>query len=241
MANYARWIAGGLGWAFFGPLGGILGFVLGSFVQDQRIQPAANVSRPQTTTGDFAVSLLVLVAAIMKADGKIVRSELDYVKKYFVQVFGEGSAGEAVMLLRDILKQEINLKEVSMQIRSRLDYASRLQMLHFLYGVAKADGAIHSGELDIIQLITRYLGVSEKDGESIKAMFIEDINGAFKILEIESTATNEEVKKAYRKMALKFHPDKVAYLGEDIKKAANEKFQKVNEAYNKIKKERGIV
>jgi DnaJ like chaperone protein len=239
MEKFTRWIAGGLGWAFFGPIGGVLGFVIGSFIDSgtglKIIEP-----EKRTTTGDFAVSLLVLVAAIMKADGKVLKSELDYVKKYFSQVFGERSAGEAIMLLRDILKQDINLKDVSYQIRDKLDYPSRLQMLHFLYGVSKADGSVQKSELELLILISGFLGINPKDNESIKAMFVEDIHGAYKILEIEPTASIEEIKKAYRTMAVKYHPDKVAYLGEDFKKAANEKFQKVNEAYTKIKKDRGI-
>ena len=240
MGTFTKWLAGGLGWAFFGPLGGILGFVLGSFIDSSDI---TQQKKPDgtTTTGDFAVSLLVLVAAVMKADGKVLRSELDYVKAYFIKVFGESSAGEAMILLRDLLKQEIDMKAVTLQIRSRLDYASRLQMLHFLYGIANADNRLHPGELNILQLIAGYLGISARDQVSIKAMFFDEIDASYKILEVSPSATNEEIKKAYRSMAVKYHPDKVAYLGEDIKRAANEKFQKVNESYEKIKKERGIV
>jgi DnaJ like chaperone protein len=177
----------------------------------------------------------------MKADGKVVKSELDYVKKYFTQSFGEGTAAEAIMMLRDLLKQDIDIKEVTSQMKTRLDYPSKLQMLHFLFGISMADGHVHLSEVNIIQVISGYLGVSSKDFESIKSMFVPNTDIAYKILEIESNATNEEVKKAYRKMAVKYHPDKVSYLGEDFKKIANEKFQKVNEAYEKIKKERGII
>ena len=241
MEKFTRWIAGGLGWAFFGPLGGILGFVIGSFIDSEKSDWQVEGTAKTTTTGDFAISLLVLVAAVMKADGRVMRTELDYVKRYFVQVFGESSASEAIVLLRDILKQEINLREVTQQIRTRLDYSSRLQMLHFLYKVANADGVIHPDELKVLQIITGFLGINKLDGESIKAMFIEDIHSAYKILETDPSASNEDIKKAYRNMALKYHPDKVAYLGDDFKKAAHDKFQKVNEAYNKIKKERGII
>lgn len=239
MGSFTKWITGGLGWAFFGPLGGILGFILGSLIESsegiRRASPGA------TTTGDFALSLLVLVAAMMKADGKVLKSELDYVKNYFVRSFGEGSASEAIMMLRDILKQDINVREVSIQMKNRMDYASRLQLLHFLFGISLADGKVHEHEIGLIRLIAQYLGISARDLESIKNMFIPDTDAAYKILEINPDASDEEVKKAYRKMALKYHPDKVAYLGEEFKKTADEKFKKVNEAYEKIKKERGII
>ncbi len=242
MANFTRWIAGGLGWAFFGPIGGILGFVVGSVVDGTQIQGrTGKLEAGRTTTGDFAVSLLVLIAAVMKADGQVLKSELDYVKKYFVQAFGESSAGEAIMMLRDILNQDINVKDVSLQIKARMDYSSRLQMMHLLFGVSYADGKVHPLELQILQQIAGYLGISTKDFDSIKAMFIENTDGAYSILEVERSATNEEIKKAYRKMAVKYHPDKVSYLGEEFRNTANEKFKKVNEAYDKIKKERGIV
>jgi DnaJ like chaperone protein len=240
MANFTKWLAGGLGWAFFGPIGGILGFVVGSVVDGSQNQ----VDRSQysrTTTGDFAVSLLVLIAAVMKADGQVLKSELDYVKKYFVQAFGESRAAEAVMMLRDILNQNIDVREVSWQIKARMDYSSRLQMMHLLFGVSNADGKLHPSELDILQKISGYLGISAKDFDSIKSMFIENTDAAYKILEIGPSATNEDIKKAYRKMAVKYHPDKVSYLGEEFRKTANQKFQKVNEAYDKIKRERGII
>ena len=141
MEKFAKWIGGGLGWALLGPLGGVFGFMLGSLLDNQDGQLFNTRREGPTTTGDFAISLLVLVAAVMKADGKVVKSELDYVKAYFVRSFGEGAAGEATMMLRDLLKQDINIREVAGQIRNRLDYSSRLQMLHFLFGIATADGS----------------------------------------------------------------------------------------------------
>jgi DnaJ like chaperone protein len=72
-------------------------------------------------------------------------------------------------------------------------------------------------------------------------MFIPETNSAYKILEVDPSVTNDELKKAYRKMAMKYHPDKVSHLGEDFRKTADEKFKKVNEAYEKIKKERNII
>lgn len=235
MAKFGKWLAGGLGWAFFGPIGGILGFALGSLIDNTQIKTGAHY---RTTQADFAASLIVLIAAVMKADGKVLKSELEYVKKYFIQVYGEDKASEGIMLLRDILKKDIPLNEITFQIKTYLDYSSRLQLLHLLYGVANADGQIHSNEIKLIENIAYQLGINSKDSNSIKAMFYNDIESYYKILEIPANATEEEIKKSYRKMATKYHPDKVTYLGEEVQNAAKEKFQKVNEAYEKIKKER---
>jgi DnaJ like chaperone protein len=239
MAKFGKWIGGGLGWALFGPIGGILGFALGTVLDQTDVKD--RVSARQTTTGDFAMSLLVLVAAVMKADGKVVKSELDYVKNYFIRNFGYTTAQEAMLYLRDLLKQNIPLKDVTRQIKQRLDYSSRLQLIHFLYGISLADGKIHAEEIKLIDLISMDLGISEKDIQSIRSMFIEDVDSSYKILEIDRNASVDEIKTAYRKMANKYHPDKVSYLGEEFKSVAKEKFQKVNEAYEKIKKERGFV
>lgn len=239
MGKFTKWIAGGLGWAFLGPIGGILGFVLGSMFDGMEGQRSSS-GYSMTTTGSFAVSLLVLVAAVMKADQKLMRSELNYVKKYFIQNFGEESAAEAMKMLRDILKQNIPLGEVCQQIKQNMDYSSRLQLLHFLFGVSNADGQIHESEVQTIERIASLIGISQKDMDSIKSMFIEDTHYAYKILEVDPSVSDEEVKKAYRKMANKYHPDKVSHLGEDFQKVANQKFQKVNEAYEKIKKERNM-
>lgn len=238
MAKFAKWLAGGLGWGFFGPIGGVIGFAIGSLLDSATV--VHGESEGPTTRGDFAASLLILVAAVMKADNKVLRSELDYVKAYFVKSFGEESALEALQMLRRILQQPIPTEQVCFQIRDHLDYASRLQLLHFLYGIAAADGEVHPNELELIGRISSLLQVSEADQKSLRAMFVPDTNWAYQVLEIEPSATEEEIKKAYRKMAMTHHPDKVAYLGEDMKKAAHEKFQKINEAYEAIRKEKGI-
>jgi DnaJ like chaperone protein len=241
MASFVKWIGGGLGWVVGGPIGGLLGFLVGSIFDDSRVVTTSGSNVSRTTPGAFGVSLLVLIAAVMKADGKVVKSELDYVKQFFVRQFGNESAKEALVMLRDLLKQEIPLRDVCLQISHNMDYASRLQLLHLLFGVAGADARFHPTEVTLIESISGYLGISSTDYISIRNMFIPDTDSAYKILEAEPSATNEEIKKAYRKMALKYHPDKVSHLGEDFRKTADEKFKRVNEAYEKIKKERDMI
>lgn len=239
MGKYGKWITGGLGWAFFGPIGGILGFALGSIFDSAEIH--TKVYTGESSRNGFIVSLLVLVSAVMKADGKVLKSELDFVKKYFLDNFGLDASREAMILLRDILKQQVPLRDVCVQIRENVDYSSRLQLLHLLFGVAYADGVVSVEEERVIRDIAGFLDITSQDYESIKAMFVVDINNYYTILEVEPTATNDEIKKAYRSLAVKHHPDKVSYLGDDVRKNAEQKFKKINEAYEKIKKERGIV
>jgi DnaJ like chaperone protein len=252
MAKYGKWIGGGLGWALGGPIGGLLGFMFGSMfdgmqggnyeyrppIGDQ--QGRGYGQRTQTQSGDFVVSLLVLAAAIMKADGRVVKSELEYVKAFLSRQFGEQVASQNVLMLREILKKDYDLREVSGQIGKFMDYASRLELLHFLFGVSMSDGHIDPKEVEVIDQISSYIRVSRADFKSIKAMFIKDNFHNYQILEITPDASDDEVKKAYRKMAVKYHPDKVAHLGPDIQKSANEKFQELNAAYNGIKNERGM-
>ena len=244
MGFFLRLILTGLGWAFGGPLGGIIGYAIGALFSGNG--PRVIRSQVEDTFGnteekrDFNVTLLVLSAAVMKADGNVKRSELDYVKRFFLQNFGQERAESYIKMLREILEKEYNLYEVSQQVGRYMDYSSRLQLLHYLFGIADADGRVSSEELAVINTISDYMGITNSDFQSVKAMFIKETDSAYKILGIDSSATDEEVKKAYREMAKKNHPDLVSNLGEEVRQAAEKKFQEVNAAYEAIKKQRGI-
>ena len=237
MSTWNKWILGSLGWALGGPIGGILGFALGAISED-----ATKAYKPDSKArpNDFSAAMLVLCAAVMKADNRILKSELDYVRQFFIRQFGSAIAGNRMLLLREILKQEIPVAEVCAQIKQNVDLSSRLQLLHLLFGVAAADGSVNSEETGTIRHIAYMLGIGERDYVSIQSMFVRDDNAAYKILEIEKSASDDDVKKAYRKMAMKYHPDKVYNLGMEYQKDALEKFKKINEAYEQIKKQRGI-
>lgn len=239
MIKLGKWIGVGLGWTIGGPIGAVLGFAFGSFVDSSDLDQFGKPEK--TTTADFIVSLLVLIAAVMKADQKVLKSELSFVRNYLVRSFGEEETGEMLRILRDLLNQDIPLKDVSHQIKTRMDYASRIQLMHFMYGIAYADGSITETELVQIENIGFEIGISQADLESLKSMFRKSNEWAYAILEVSPNDTNEQIKKKYRQMALKNHPDKVAYLGEEILKNAQEKFQKIQEAWELIKKERKIV
>ena len=206
---------GGLGWAIAGPIGAILGYTYASMKEGQ-----SYIQSPKSRTkhGDFIMSVLVLFAKVMKADGKLLKSELDYVKQFLKRQFGIQQTKDLMLVFKDILEQEYPLKDVCRQIQRSMDHPSRLELIHILYGLSQSDGHVHPSEIRIIQTIANYLNISSNDYASIKAMFAKDENAAYRILEIDPSTSDKQVKEAYRKMANKYHPDKVAHLG---KKNAN--------------------
>jgi len=236
--GFSKWIGASIGWSFGGPIGAIIGMAVGSLL-DASSKSGVGLNKSQTATrsGDFEVSLLVLASVVIKADGKQDQREMDFVRAQFVQMYGKERANQAFKLFKEISKQtNIPTRQVCLQIRQMMDHASRLQLLHFLFGIAKSDNHVDESEVKVIASIASYLGVSVKDFESIKAMFYKSSDMAYKILEIDPSATKSEIKAAYRKMAKKYHPDKVLHLGKEHQKGAEEKFKKVQEAYEQLQK-----
>lgn len=240
--GFGKWIAGALGWAMFGPIGGILGYFITSRL-DRFAEAAAahtqNRSWNEEQRNSFLMSLLVLSAAVIKADGKTSSEELSKVREFFARNFGSQAAEEAESIVKELAEKDINLYEVCEQVRSCMDYSQRLQLFHFLVSLGACDG-LQQKEIDLLEVIASYIGLTKGESESIIALFKPSNERNYKILEIDPSATDDEVKKAYRKMAVKYHPDKVATLGEDVQKAAEEKFKAVAQAYEAIRKERGF-
>ena len=238
MAEFGKWVGGAIGWALGGPIGGILGYQVG-LLFSSGVNKGGRV-HGGTRSGDFAMSLVVLSAAVMNADGKVLKSELNFVRKFLKINFGEAQADQLVILLKEALKQRVDVRGVADQIRLNMDHPKRMLLLQYLYGIAKADGHVDQRELELIRLIARHLGISPKDIASIEEPFHSGTLNPYKILEISEKATDSEVKKAYRKLAIKFHPDKIGDLGEGPRKKAKERFLQVQGAYEQIKKSRGF-
>lgn len=188
---------------------------------------------------DVPTMLMALSASVMKADGKVLKSELNYVKSFFNQQFGAQYSQQHLQTLKRFLdSDEIPLQKICQDIQMRMQPEVRVQLLHYLFGIAKADGDVSDSEIAAIKSIAGMMGVSNIDFESVKNMFYRDVDSDYKVLGLEKEATDEEVKKAYRKMAIKFHPDKVAQMGEEYQKGAKEKFQQIQDSYEAIKKRR---
>ena len=233
-----KWIAGALGWALLGPIGGILGYYFASRAE-KAAEANDELQRIQGQRNSFLMSLLVLSAAVIKADGKTTSQELSTLRSFFARNFGPQAGNEAEEIVKDLLSKDFNLYEVCTQVRSCMDYSQRLQLYHYLVSLGACDG-LHQREIDVLETIGTYLGLAKSEVDSFFAQFRPTNDSNYKILEISPDATNEEVKKAYRKLAIKYHPDKVATLGEDVQKAAEEKFKAISLAYEAICKERGM-
>jgi len=252
----AKWIAGLLGWVAFGPIGALLGVIAGSVIEGA-VEAAHQISGGAAPGGaqggsyrggygaseqrnSFLVSLLVLSSAVIRADGKTLQSELDYVKAFVRQNFGEAAVSEAMRILSGLSIQEVNVYSVGGQIAANMNYSQRLQLFHYLAGIANADGDFSASEKSVLEAVASAIRLNASDAASVIAMYYRDTTSAYAVLEISPSATDDEVKSAYRRMAMKNHPDKVASLGPDVQKAAEEKFRKIQEAYETIKKQRGI-
>jgi DnaJ like chaperone protein len=241
-----------LGRNFFGA---IVGFVIGSIIDSTVV---INTRKKGGAAGndamfeyyrqhaggsrsDFATMLMSLSAAVMKADGKVLRAELDFIKSFFAQQFGPQFTSEHLKVLKHFLDgATIPLEQICSDIKYRTQVEVRIQLIHYLFGLAKADGHVADSEIAVIKRIATLLEIPSADFESIKNMFYRDVNSDYHVLGIEPSATDDEFKKAYRSMVVRYHPDKVIHMGEEYQKGAKEKFQKVQEAYEAIKKQRGI-
>lgn len=247
-------IGAGLGWALGGPIGALLGGVLGARFDEKGSPFQMTTGKQQNRAGDMMASLLVLFGHVTRADGKVMSSEVNYVKQFLVQNFGIGYARDMMKMYKDIVNRDYPIVPVCRQIRRNMPYHDRLELLHLLYGLARADGDLAQAELNAINEVADGLGINPQDHRSIRAMFRgngsgrtrsnqtvrPDYRNSYEILGVDANASNSEVKAAYRKLANKYHPDKVQHLGEEFSSLAEEKFKAINEAYQNIRDQRSL-
>ena len=221
-----------IGYTFFRLPGAFVGFFVGSFLSP-KVQ--------KISSKDFEINLLALASLVIKADGKVTQNELDFVRRYFVSAYGKNRANEIFKIFNQNVKNKgISVSKISRLFNRALNYESKLQVIHFLFGIAKADGNISQIEIKKLLEFSNLFKLSYADFLSIKAMFVQESDNAYKILELDKNATNDQIKKSYRELAKKHHPDKVQHLGDAYVKAAQDKFQQIQKAYQNIKNERGF-
>ena len=251
-----KWIGGVIGWMAGGPLGALAGFVIGSLfdstVITTNIQTQNNDDPTIGHRNSFLFSMLVMASYIIKADGKIMHSEMEFVRRFLRDNFGEQAMNEGNQILLNLFEQRKRMDAVNpnsfiqtiydcgQQIAANLNYGERLQLLRFLAMIAMSDGNVCVQEIEALREVATAMNLSANDVDSMLNLGSSNLDAAYKVLEIDPSATDDEVKAAYRALAKKHHPDRVATLGDDIHKAAEEKFRQINEAKEQIFKARNI-
>lgn len=265
-----KWIGGVLGWVMTGgsPLGALAGFFIGKFFDEgldsvntpgnsgtfgsERLYGKDNYSYGSQQQGDrnsFLFSMLVLASYVIRADGKIMHSEMELVRQMLRQNFGEVAVGQGDQILRRLFDEarrqgdasyRRTIQQSCMQIAANVDYSGRLQLLNFLVLIAKADGQVADAEVVALRECAQWMQMSASDVDSLLNMGRDDLESAYKVLGVSPDASDDELKRAYRKLALEHHPDRVAKLGDDVRRAAEKKFQEINAAKERIWKARGL-
>lgn len=255
--GYGKWLGGALGFMTMGPLGALAGYFVGSwFDAVSESNESSNEDRSQYSAegqrNSFFFSMMVLTSYIIRSDGRIMHSEMEFVRRYLRNNFGPGAAeqGERVLLMLFEKAKELDRRspdafrkmiyDCGTQIADNMPEAQRLQLLAFLIQIAKSDGYVSPEEVEALNEVAAAMRLSMQDFDSMYNLGGKSLAEAYKVLEIDASATDDEVKAAYRKLALKHHPDRVATLGEDVRRAAEEKFQQINNAKDQIYKARGI-
>lgn len=254
--GFGKWIGGIAGFMAFGPLGALAGYALGSLLEKVSDVGAEGIGvqgvDPRGQRSSFLFSLLVMASYIIRADGKVMHSEMEFVRRFLRVNFGEAAVEEGNQILLRLFEERKRMdasnpdafrrtiRDCGMQIGQYMSYEQRLQLLGFLAAIAKSDGNVCKEEVEALKEVASAMGLSDREVDSMLSLGGESLDDAYKVLEVDPSATDDEVKAAYRKMALKHHPDRVATLGDDVRKAAEEKFQKINNAKERIFAARGM-
>ena len=258
-----KWIGGFLGWMVGGPLGALAGVAVGALFDkglDSVNTPGSNGGAAgsgvygesmgyEGQRNSFLFAMLVLVSYIIKADGRVMHAEMEFVRRFLRNNFGDMAARQGEDILMRLFEEHKHsgsaafrntVADCCAQIAANMDYAQRLQLLNLLVLVAKADGTVQAEEVEAVRECATWMRMASSDIDSMLNLGGDSLDAAYKVLGVPPTATDDEVRRAYRKLALQHHPDRVATLGEDIRRAAEKKFQEINDAKERIYKARGI-
>lgn len=247
-----KWIGALFGFVFgHGIFGALSGFCIGSLFDSLFSSLShSDSNRPETVSHDsFLLSLMILAAHVIQVDGRIMHSEMEFVRRFLRNNFGETGLRNGEQMILQIFKQRKQMTDgewndkivrTCRRLSSAMNEEYRLQLLAFLCELVKVDGNVTKVETDTMKQLAAAMGLSASVIDQFLHLGGNSLEEAYKVLGITPDASDDEVRKAYRKMALQHHPDRVATLGEDVQKAAQKKFQEITEAKDRIFQARGI-
>ncbi len=195
----------------------------------------------------FVEIMVHILIHIAKADGKISQTETQMIRQFFISQLN--FSGAQIEWLNDIIetaKQATsNIQNLANEFTIQFGYESQLMLLNMVYNVAYSDGVFHEAEAKLIDQLAVLLKVSAFDHQRIKMAFeaqygdianTENDDKYFAVLGLTNTASKDEIKKTYRELTKKYHPDKVHHLGQEFKVQAEKKMQEINGAYDELMK-----
>ena len=226
---------------------GVAGFWAFTFYIRRQISA---YEKSQTETHNTFVYLLVnILVKIAQADGKVTREEIKTIRHFFQYNlrYSQNQLYWIKELIKEALVSTESLDALLQDFREKFAYEPRLILLELIYQVLYTNEEVSQAELQLAVNIGNYLGISAYDQRSIAAKYQARFRTAaqaeevaeekyYAILGLAPGAGFSEIKAAYRKLSMQYHPDKVGHLGEEFKKVAEEKMKEINSAYEFLKK-----
>jgi DnaJ like chaperone protein len=209
--------------------------------------------KSQTETHNTFVYLLVnILVKIAQVDGKVTREEVKTIRHFFQYNlrYSQNKLYWIKELIKEALVSTVSLDTLLQEFRQKFAYEPRLILLELIYQVLYTNEVVSQEELQLATNIGNYLGISAYDQRSIAAKYQSRFRTAAQadevseekylaILGLAPGAGFSEIKTAYRKLSMQYHPDKVSHLGDEFKKVAEEKMKEINNAYEFLKKKYG--
>jgi DnaJ like chaperone protein len=250
MSLLGKIIGGTIGFAMAGPLGAIAGAALGHAF-DTGGQTYTTTQRARLSSGEeaqftFFVAAFSMLAKLAKADGRVSKEEVNAVEHFMVYELNLNPESRrlATNIFHAAIESQDNFADFATQFYSQFRTQHQMLdlMIDILLRVSVADGALSTSEENLILSAVRIFNFSDAKYRKLKSKYIRDVDKYYATLGCNRKDSNDHIKRQYRRLVSDYHPDKIASKGlpEEFTKFANNKFREIQEAYDVIKKERGI-
>ena len=259
MSWFGKIVGGTLGLFVGGPIGAIGGAALGHYMFDRGEGQDAGfgwgeqvgagqrqrVSTREQAQAAYFVALFSMLGKLAKADGTVTEAEGRAFKSMLSQMpLNHEQRQFAINIYNEAKRSPYSIEDFAHQFSQITAGRAEIhtQMIDMLYQIAAVDQHLHENEEAAIRSVSRILGLSDSQVDGIKAKYFQDTGSHYEVLGISPSASDEDVRKAYRELAREYHPDTVVSKGlpEEFVNFAKKRFQEIQASYEAIKQERNM-
>jgi DnaJ like chaperone protein len=254
MGWFGKLTFGSLGMLLGGPLGAIAGAALGHALIDKRddfARPSAGaIPEPgfryvEKTQAAFFISLFSILGKLSKIDGVITKDEIAVVQDFINRLPIDSAQKQfARQVFREAKNSPYRIDDFAIQLYQIVKNQPALLLSYFdlLFRVVAADDTLHSAEEAALRRVKEIFNISDTQYENIKAVYFNDLDKYYKILNCTPESTKEEIKSNYKKLVKEFHPDVIVSKGlpQEFIEFASNRFREIQESYEKIRQERNF-